>query len=166
MSKRYTPYSQTKVSVGQSIEKIRRLLQNYGASACSFPEDWERDLLRVQFIYRNLPVEVQVNLRKVIGELEGADPYTSRRRKSLDQYRAEKREQATRTAYRYLFAWLKVSLETAEYGIFEFEDVFLPHFVPPLGTIGALVKKRLAEITNGSAEILAITEGVINADVE
>lgn len=131
-----TSYRQTQVPVSRSLEQIRNLLQQFGASEFSFyeafegsDEDEKHEIMAINFKYKQFPVMFKIDLEKLVQAWLEEDPWNHRRRLSRAEYTAKIREQVKPTAMRILAHHLKALFNAVEAGLVTFEEIFLAKFV-------------------------------------
>jgi hypothetical protein len=139
-------YWSTSVSVSKSEGQLRDMVKRFGATQYCLLEDWDNNTVTVQFFYKNMPVEFRLRIEKLVETRLREEPWTSRKRKSKDKYIEEVHKKAKGVGMRILVHHIKAAFLAVEYGLVEFEEVFLPHFVTKTGkTLGEVLIPRLKD---------------------
>jgi len=140
-------YWTTSVSVGKSESEIRDLVYRFGASKYAFIEDWDEGSVIINFMYREYPVEFRLRIDHLVSTRLETQPWNTKRRCSEEEYIRRTNEQAKKTGMRILLNHIKASLIAVEYGLINFEDVFLSNFVTRSGqTLGEIVVPNLKSV--------------------
>ena len=139
MSNDAIPYMSSNTTIPRSRERIFKLLDKFGVQELGFGGD-DPNVVEVRFVHEGFRVRILFNAGVFADAYRAKHPMT---RKSS----ADLQEVARRAAYRFAEAWLKVTLEGVEYGIFDLADAFLPHFADARGNrLGPSIRARLAAI--------------------
>ncbi len=140
--KKRVAYQGTKVNIGRSIEGIRKLLKDNGVQSLSFGED-NGGGFSIDFTFKNLPVCLRFHADGYFQAYKSTHP-KSRKPDS------EIREEAGKIMYRHAYNYLKITMESIEFGLIKFESAFMAHFVDNRGmTLGESLIPRLADISSG-----------------
>jgi hypothetical protein len=125
-----TNYWDTRVPVSKSQQDIRDMLEKFGAEGFSFSESFKGDgRAAISFVYKGLPAQMQVDPTKVASLYLQKNPWNYRKKKSRTEYEKWAVQKSKPVAFRVLYHALKAMLIAVEYGVQEFEEVFLAHFV-------------------------------------
>jgi hypothetical protein len=123
-------YWDTRVTVAQSQQHIRNMLEKFGAEGFSFSESFKGEgRAAVSFVYKGLPVQMQIDPTKVAALFLQKNPWNYRKKRTRKEYEVWAGKKAKAVAFRVLFHALKAMLIAVEYGVQEFEEVFFAHFV-------------------------------------
>ena len=123
-------YWNTRVPVSKTQQDIRNLLEKFGAEGFSFSESFKDEgRAAVSFVYKGLPAQMQVDPKKVAQLHLQKNPYHYGMKRSRAEYEKWAMNKAKAVAFRVLFYGIKAMLIMVEYGVLEFEEVFLAHFV-------------------------------------
>lgn len=123
-------YWDTRVTVSKSQQDIRDLLEKFGAEGFSFSESFKGDgRAAISFVYKGLPAQMQVDPAKVASLYLQRNPWNYRKKKGRTEYAKWAAQKSKAVAFRVLYHALKAMLISVEYGVQEFEEVFLAHFV-------------------------------------
>jgi len=140
-------YWTTTVAVSKSAEQIRKLLMDHDADSFALLEQYRDNVVGVQFSFKNLPVEFRIHLDNLVAIRLEEKPWSSRMRRSEETYTRAVEEKAKQVAMRILAHHLKAAFLAIEYGLVEFEDVFLSKFLMRDGkTIGEIVVPNLEAV--------------------
>ena len=149
-------YWTTSVSVGKSEAKIRDLIHQLGATKYAFMEDWEEGKISISFVYNGYPVQFALSLERLVEVRLEEHPWNTKRRKSVEEYEKDIREQAKKVGMRVLAHYLKDAFLAIEYGVVDFEDIFLSRFVTRDGkTIGDKLIPQLRDAIIDPGRLLA-----------
>jgi hypothetical protein len=165
-------YSDTSVSVSKSQEAIRNILKKADVRGVTFGEDFETNTINIRFAKN-----VGGNFHTVSVSMKVPEaPEPKRKQKSRYLYRShrfvipktqeERQDQMTRATYRAMHYWLKSQFEAIDFGLVNFEDVFLSHFEWMMkdgtkGTLGDLLKPQFSAPALEAGEIEDIIEGEV-----
>lgn len=153
-------YWTTTVSVGKSESKIRDLIHQFGATKYAFMEDWEEGKISINFVYNGYPVHFALSLERLVQTRLVEHPWNTKRRKSEEEYDKDIREQAKKVGMRVLAHHLKAAFLAIEYGLIEFEDMFLSKFVTRDGkTIGDKLLPQLRDAIMDPGRMLGTGRG-------
>lgn len=151
------PYSDSEANPLQAQARIRKMLLKFGVSRLRFDEDIEKGEIKVEFIYKEFPVSLPVNIHRLAERYLEDDPWTPRRRSSRSEWATKKKEVAQNAAFSLLEDFLKGLLMAVELGVFSFEEIFLSYFRDAQGRrLGEVIVKQLPHIISGR---LALPEG-------
>ena len=123
-------YRQTTVPVSRSQEAIRQMLIKFGARGVQFAEDFEDGRINIRFgkLYNG-------NIRTVSVTMIVPKPAPRRQRwnyrtssYSGGKSEHDRKEQIVKATYRALHDWLKSQFVAIEFGLINFESLFLSHF--------------------------------------
>lgn len=138
-------YWNTTVSVSKSKADIDKLLDKFGVERVGIWEDKTKHVIGVQFVYKEIPIEFKLFVDRLI-EI---------RKREKTRSRVKWEDKAPRMAMRVLYHHLKSALIAVEYGIMEFEDIFLSHVCTRNGqTIGEIVIPNLPKVVNEPGRLL------------
>jgi hypothetical protein len=131
---KHSPYDETRVSVSQTHEDIRRLLDKNGGTS-------------VTFVSATLPERIEgfgcavVVIRIVAKPKQMKNP--------------ESQAQELRRIWRVLFFHMKAVFEAANSGVLEFRELIMPYIVTKDGrTVGEHILPALDEAITGNPERL------------
>lgn len=151
------PYSSSKANPIQAQARIRQMLLKFGVDRLRFDEDMLKHEIKVEFIYKGLPVSMPINTDKLAAVYLKDDPWTARKRMSRQAWEAKTSRIAQNAAFSILEDFLKGHIMVVEMGVFSFEEIFLSYFRDSQGRrLGEVLAKRLPDIVSGR---LALPEG-------
>ena len=117
----------TRVSVEQSCNEIKRTLMRYGASQFMYVESQE--IAVIAFVFEGTGVQFKLPLPDKDSDEFRLSHNGTRERNPRDQEKVW--EQACRQRWRALALGIKAKLEMIESGITEFRQEFLAHIIAP-----------------------------------
>ena len=123
-----TAYSDTQVLADRSQARIRGLLSKYGADRMRVSEDFKSGDIRISFEHHGIPIVIPLSTSTYEMALRKDQLYSSRTRRSFEQYERDIRDQAAKGIWRAAETWLKATLEAVEFGLVSFEEAFLASF--------------------------------------
>lgn len=151
------PYSNSKANPIQAQARIRQMLLKFGVDRLRFDEDMLKHEIKVEFIYKGLPVSMPINTDKLAAVYLKDDPWTWNKRSTKQEWETEKKRIAQNAAFSILEDFLKGHIMVVEMGVFSFEEIFLSYFRDNQGRrLGEVLAKRLPDIVSGR---LALPEG-------
>lgn len=151
------PYSNSKANPVQAQARIRQMLIKFGVDRLRFDEDMQKREVKVEFIYKEYPVSLPINIDKLAAMYLKDDPWNVRRRMNRAAWEAEKRRIAQNACFSLIEDFLKGLITIVELGVFSFEEIFVSYFVDNKGRrIGEMLAKRLPALVSGR---LALPEG-------
>jgi hypothetical protein len=157
MSGKGVAYSGSNVSVARSQERIRQMFMRYEVDAFEFSEAPLQGTLQVSFYWRGLHIRVPFSVEALAGAMLADEPWSSRRRSSLQDYEAKMRHKASQTIWRHVEAWLKAQFDAIDTGIITFAEAFMGGVVDAQGQcLRDVIVPQLAELASGSAALPAL----------
>lgn len=151
------PYATSKADPAKAQQRIRDTLIRFGVSRIIFDEDFENNVLSVKFTFKNLPVVLPINHKRLAEAYIKADPWTRRKSQSKDAWHEKKRDIACRASFSLLEDFIKSMVLMVEIDMFSFEEIFMSHFINEKGErLGDMIAHRLPEFVSGG---LALTDG-------
>lgn len=133
----------TKVSTGDSLAEIDRILTRYGATGFNYGRDDEKRVVGIMFRMNGRFIKFVVPIPdpddRAYKKIRGGSYVTN-------EFSPDKYEQAVKQRYRALVLGIKARLESVESGIEDFETAFMAHIVLPDGqTVGEFMKPQVEQ---------------------
>lgn len=131
--KRFVKSADTNVSSQESIESIRALVRRHGATGFGVLEDYKTGVSSVQFVLiegnDRIPITIPVNVGRVYDMMYPREKVVGLNdpAKNRDDIKANRREQAERTAWRQLYLIIDATLTAHALGVMSISDAFLAH---------------------------------------
>lgn len=144
----------TSVSVLKSRTEIDALLQRWGASACSWTDDWGTGRTRLEFVWHRNGLDYHARFEIKLPDDEDLreEARHARTREVLESKLERLRAARGRQEHRRLLLWLKATFEAVEDGIVEADAVFLPFLVGKDGrTFAEHALPNLPKLLEGAA---------------
>lgn len=113
--------------------EIIRILRRLGASKVGFMEDFDKNTLLLHFEHHGKVVSLEASAKGWAAMFLRAKPYSSRMRKSKQQYEVDAHVQGMVAINSILRDWVKGQATAVECGILSFQAVFLPYMLAPDG---------------------------------
>jgi len=144
------PYANSTADPAKAQKRIRTALLKFGVGRISFDEDFESQVLTINFRYEKYPVSLPVDYGK-LAELYMEDaPYSSRSRKTKEAWVAGKLDTAYRASFSLLDDFIKALITMVVTGLCSFEEAFVSRFVSPDGErLGDLLAPKLSQFIDG-----------------
>lgn len=135
------PYYRSKTQPHLAKERIYKCLEKFGVDQVNLFESFKDYEVRVSFIYKDIPVSIPVNYRK-LGELYG--------NKHWDNLYESEQKQAKNAAYAAIEDYLKAMLTMHELGIMDITEIFMPNLVGKDGVrLAEHIQNHLPEFLDG-----------------
>ncbi len=143
------PYSKSKADPTKAQSRIRTLLMKFGVNQLSFDEDFDKREVKVFFTFKGYPVMIPLNVNELADAFMRQDPYTSRKRMTREEWKAQYLESAHNAAFSVLEDLIKSMITVISVGVggFSFEEIFFSFFIGKDGRrMGEVIKERLPKL--------------------
>jgi len=138
--------------IARSIERLSKLLHDYGASQFLYREDYDQDrgnLIVVEFLYKEYPVSFSISVESLAAKKMEKDPWTTRKRCTEVEWIARALNESRVQAAKMLLDYVTTMVSYTQWGVVDFEQLFLPHFKLKNGrTVGQELLPALGDILN------------------
>lgn len=121
----------TTVNVMKSLDRLRKVLSEFGTSQFSYREDFDNDegnLIFVEFKYDRWPVSFKLNVDSVAMLFLEQNPWSTKRRCSETEYIERAVEQAKLDTMKMLVEHVATMIDAVRNGGASFEQLFLAYF--------------------------------------
>lgn len=115
------PYFNSKTQPHLAINRIKKVLEKFGASQMNFGQDFDLKIITINFINRKIPVCLPVEYGKLAKKYSNSDRYDRGEKVYL--------KMAENAAYAVIEDYLKAMLTMHELGVMTLEEIFLPNLV-------------------------------------
>jgi len=152
------PYMNSSADPHKAQVRIEASLRKFGVSRVRFDHDIDNCELRIEFIFRKLPVCFPVNYKDLGKKFLELEPYTHRKRCSRSEWEQKIYDTAFRATYSMLDDLIKSMISVVDLGAYKFEEIFLGFFMGNDGTrVSDLLVPQLEHFSSqyllpGSAE--------------
>jgi len=135
------PYYRSKTRPHLAKERIHKCLEKFGVDQVNLYESFKDNEIRVSFIYKDIPVSIPVNYRK-LGELYAGQKW--------DYIYEKDQKSAKNSAYAAIEDYLKAMLTMHELGIMDITEIFMPNLVGKDGVrLAEHIQNHLPEFLEG-----------------
>jgi len=121
-------------------------IQQKGIQETFFGDDIENSTITIIFKFKDIPVKIPVNYKELAEKFMDVEPWNTRRRCSLEDYKFKVAEKAYKASYSMLEDLIKSMISIVNLGAFSFEEIFLGFF---MGKDGKRVSEILVPQLNG-----------------
>lgn len=143
------PYTNSQTNPHLAKGRIEKILMKFNVSQINFGEDYDRQEIRVSFVFKEIPVTIPINYKDlaiIFLEQSGHDTWEY----ASDNKKQKNLGQAKNAAFASIEDYLKAMLTMHQLGIMSIEEIFLPNIAGRDGI--RLIEKlrpRLSEVLNG-----------------
>lgn len=109
--------------------EITKILRRFGCSSIGFMDDFDKKEVLLAFEHRGNHVQLRASAKGWAAMYLRAHPYSSRSRKTRQQYEAAALEQGLIAISSILRDWVKGQVTAVECGVMSFSAVFLPYML-------------------------------------
>lgn len=123
-------------------DEITKVLRRFGCESVGFMDDFDKHEVLLAFAHRGRQVQLRASAKGWAQMFLKAEPFTSRRRGTRQEYEQAALRQGHTAVNSILRDWIKGQMTAVECGILSFEAVFMPYM---LTSDGRTVYDRIEE---------------------
>lgn len=109
--------------------EVTKILRRFGCSSIGFMDDFDKKEILLAFEHRGNRVQLRASAKGWAALYLRSKPYSSRSRKTRQQYEAGALEQGLIATNSIIRDWVKGQVTAVECGVMSFSAVFLPYML-------------------------------------
>jgi hypothetical protein len=113
----------------RAIDDIKKILNRFGVDQIAEGTDYRTHTVVISFSHKDRRVKVEASAQGWCDTWLKANPYSSRMKRSLADYRAAALAQGHRAVCSMLRDWIKGQVTAIETGLFTFEAAFMGQMI-------------------------------------
>ncbi len=117
----------------KAIQQTERLLRRFGCNNFGTMMDWDRQVLLVQFTWRERQISIEASHRGYATKWLQENPWTSNKHSTKQEWDAMALQKGEMAAPSMVRDWIKGQVTAVECGLMPFDHAFMPHMMLPDG---------------------------------